>query len=353
MNEPAVQVQARNAQTSGQPAAPAAPSLSVSDAARLMSQRRSELRQQQAPTEPQAQRQPAPEMDAEAQESSEEEFAGSVESGDAFAEDQPQDGSELLDDDAILSLDGEEIAIKDIRSWREGAMRADDYQRKTQAAAQTQQAMTAMEQELNRFAHGMNRVYESQVSAVVNQVKEFGKVDWGKLAESNPNQYNSMKAKFEVARSRMEATQGQWQSFLKEYEDLSHRAIDMKAKAALPQIKQRIRGWNDGMYAERASFLIESYGADKGVVGKVTDPWFWELANDAYNYRKGRGLPDRAQKIVRRSAAQTPRAGGVAKVTGQQKAITVAEQNLRTASRESDKQNAAVELLRARRLTRR
>ena len=51
-------------------------------------------------------------------------------------------------------------------------------------------------------------------------------------------------------------------------------ALRLRAQAALPEIKSRIKGWNDAMYAERSDFLVERYGFDRGMVNRITDPQF-------------------------------------------------------------------------------
>lgn len=354
MNTPVSQVQARNVQTSATPA-PEQRELSVSDAARLMAQRRSELRQQQAPTEPAVQTEQVPEEEVfpEEPESPVEppDDAPETEESTPDGEDQPEsEDASLSDDNAVLILDGEEIPLKDVKAWREGAMRTDDYQRKTQALSQSQQAISTMETELNRFAHAMNRKFQQTMSSNAKEMQRFTDVDWGLMAEKNPQMFTAQKAKFEATKTRYEQGMQEWQGFLGEYQDLSERALQMKAAAALPVIKQKIRGWNDGMYADRKDFAIATYGAEKGVINKITDPWFWEMLNDAYTLRKGKAVPKLAAKVVKKSPRATPAPGSaprrpdqVAKATEQSLAAARASTSTRVQTEE------ALKILRSRR----
>lgn len=309
MVDSASQGQARNEQPA---TVPAADPMDVSSAARLLAQRRSDLRTQAAPTEEATGGTP-PEVDKVS--------AGLEDSGDSPEPDQeasseeqaePETTEPVTDDDAVLELDGAEIPLSEIRQWRDGAMRAEDYQRKTQAISQSQAAIAAQEQELTKFGQYVERVFHAQIGAAVHGLEAYRNVDWGKLAETDPAKYNATKAKFEVAKGRWEQINRDRQQFLAEYDGQVQRSIALRAEAALPEIRQRIKGWNNAMYNERMEFVSQTYRVPTEFVAKLTDPWLWEMANDAFAYRKGQALPKLAAKVVRKSPKVSPRPGAAA-----------------------------------------
>jgi hypothetical protein len=211
--------QARNAQSSG-PQQPA--SLSISDAARLLAERRSALRQQPAPT---AAEEPAGSAPPETYEVEDDAQVEGQPDDQAAESELPPDGEEQSEetaeygDDAVLELDGEEVSLAEIKQWRDGAMRQGDYQRKTQLVAQKAQALGAMEERLNAFSHAINRDFQMRMEAAGRALQPFANLNWADLAEKNPQQYNAQKVRFEQARAAAAGIQQQWAGFVKEYEN--------------------------------------------------------------------------------------------------------------------------------------
>lgn len=340
--------QARNVQSSG-PQQPA--SISLSEAARLLAERRSALRQQPAPTPQTGDEGSAPpetdEVEGEAQ--VEDQPEGEV----AEAELQP-DGEEqaaeeaTYGDDAVLDLDGEEVSLGEIKKWREGAMRQEDYQRKTQVLSQKMQAVTAVEERLNAFSHAINRDFQMRMEAVQRGMQQFREIDWVKLA-ANPAEYNQKKVMFEQARAAEAALKQQWTSFLQEYERVSQETLEQRARAAIPELRSRIKGWDDAVYTERYNFAKDTYGADPAVLAKVVDPWFWEMANDAYLYRAGKKL---AQQKVKRALPRPLKAGSTSARPAQGTEVKRLEKTLQTMPQTTNlrqREDAALKLMQARR----
>lgn len=355
--------QARNAQSSGLSQLSNV-GITPSEAARLLAARRSELRQQQAPTGPEADAGSAPD---EIEPPDGDEIETEALAGDGLADDDadaaeglaPEEGNEqpeddgAVSDDAVLVLDGDEITIGEIKQWREGAMRQADYQRKTQVLAQKAEAISQLEERLNGFSHAINRDFQSRMEAAAKALKPFSEIDWAKLAETNPQQYNAQKVRFEQARAAAMAVQQQWNNFLKEYEELAQQSLQLRAKAALPEIKARIKGWDDAMYAERLSFVQSTYGAEPSVLTKVVDPWFWEMANDAYKYRQGQALPEKL-KSGKQVVKPIPKAlqKGAARTMGKPQTVSSVQKQLQSLplnASQSQREALAVKLLQARR----
>jgi hypothetical protein len=188
---------------------------------------------------------------------------------------QPAEGDEGSIE-AVL-LDGEEIPLDQIKSWREGAMRQEDYSRKTQVLAQQTQSISEMENRLNSFAHAMNRQFMATQQELSAGLEKYSKVDWVRLAQSDPAKYNAAKAAFDAEQTTFRQKQEQWNGFLQEFDTLGKETLKMRAQAALPEIKSRVKGWSDAKYAELSGFAVETYGYDPSVVNRITDPQFWDV----------------------------------------------------------------------------
>jgi len=247
-----------------------------------------------------------PEQDqpVEEPESSEE---GSLEESTEETEEEPESLADSEDDqpeeseaDAeFYEIDGEEVPLSTIKEWRESGMRQDDYQRKTQVLAQQMESVGGIEKKLNQFAHASAQQYKGRLSKIEGALKQYSNVDWPKLAADDQQKFAVHQAQFDQLKNQYAAEQRQFNGFLQEFNTLSQQATEQRAEAAYPEIKQRIKGWNQGRYHELREFLTAKLGANADQVNQITDPWFWELANDAFTYRSGKTLKTGKQKIRR------------------------------------------------------
>jgi len=210
--------------------------------------------------------------------------------------DQPENATE---EPELYEIEGEEVSLDTIKEWREGGMRQDDYSRKTQVLAQQTQAVGSIEKKLNQFAHASAQMHKGRLSKIEGALKQYQSVDWAKLASDDQQKFTVHKEQFEQLKNQYAGEQRQFAGFLKEFNTLSEQSTAKKAEAAYPEIKQRIKGWNEGRYHELREFLSSKLGADAAQVNQITDPWFWELANDAFTYRSGKTLNTGKRKIRR------------------------------------------------------
>ena len=292
---------------SGQSSAlPPASSITASDAARIMAQRRTELRQEAAtqaatgapkvPTEDAAGEQPlsGDSLGADGQQVT-------TDTDSASSQNSPGEQSAEGEEGVVeyVLLDGEEIPLNQLKDWREGSMRQEDYSRKTQVLAQQTQAISAMELRINSFAHAMNKQFMAAQQEQAAGLSKYQKIDWVKLAQQDPARYSAAKAAFDAEQTQFRDKQNQWSGFLQEFDSVSKETLAMRAQASLPEIKARIKGWNDGTYAELSDFAVTRYGFSREMVNKITDPQFWEMAHDANNYAKGKAVKTTPAKVIR------------------------------------------------------
>lgn len=331
---------------SGQSSAPLPAQMSPSDAARILAERRTALRNEAAtqaqqippqdPAEEVIDDQPLPEsLDADGQPVTE----GTEADPDLDSSEQPDETDEGAVE--VIDLDGEEIPLSQIKDWRDGAMRQEDYTRKTQVLTQQTKAISELEQRVNSYAHAMNQQFQQNTQELSAGLQRFQSVDWVKLAQADPAKYTAAKAAFDAQQGEFQRKQSQWQQWVQQHDELAQESLRLRAQAALPEIKSRVKGWNDAMYAERSEFLVEKYGFDRGTVNRITDPQFWEMANDAFTYRKGASTPTIKAK-VKRTPTKTPSSSvGAAPKMRQKVAEQTNLQAIQTSSGRSQLEGAA------------
>ena len=172
-----------------------------------------------------------------------------------------------------------------------------------------------------------------------------------KLAQADVSKYNAAKAAFDAEQTRFKQKQDQWQGFLQEYDRVSEEALKLRAQAALPEIKSRIKGWSDATYAELSEFAVSTYGYDRATLNKITDPQFWESMHDAATYRKGLKVKTVPAKVIRSPKITTRTTAGVS-AKAQQKQQTVNSLAAARGLTGRGQMEAAAEALRIRRSSR-
>jgi len=335
--------------------------LTMGEAANLMAQRRSALPQvEEAPTDEQAEGVQISDDDQletessnlESQDEATEETDADTESLADSETDQPDDAEVYADDDVFDLGEGETITRKEIRDARESGMRQADYQRKTQVLAQTTQAVTGLQEQLNAFAHAQMRIHQAKVAQVTEALQQYANTDWVRLSQEKPAEYATHQAQFNQLKETAQRGRQDFQRFQQEFGQLSQQVITEKAKAAQPELLQRMKGWNEAQYHTLRESVIRDYGGDEAQVNRITDPWFWEIVNDAHTYRTGKTMKTGQNKIRRASA--TPKASApTTKVDPSVKQDADGVDKIRKADTTRGQMEVAMDLMRSRRANKR
>lgn len=269
------------------------------------------------------------------------------ESLDDVEDDQPEDADDDEGGPETYLIDGEEVTAEQLKEWRESGLRTADYQRKTQVLAEQRKAVESLGEELNTFAHAWTQEFQQQMQSLTSEVQQFAAVDWVKLANDDPKQYAAKRAAHDLAQRRYQETQQRFESFQQQYKQAQAAALQKRAQEAIPEIKSRVSGWNDALYAELRQFVSGDLGAPAEQVNRIVDPWFWELAADAHKYRKAKAIKTTV-KPVKRSPSRTLKA---TVPTGQQaqSKVNTAMQQLKGATSTRTAMELAAEALKARR----
>jgi hypothetical protein len=295
---------------------------------------------------PQAPKTTAPEAEEPATESALEdgqEVEGDeaeVEEGDELVEEgdseeqtrEPINLDDLLDDDEIL-VDGEPVTARELRESR---MRLSDYTRKTQALAQQREVVTQREK-LVAFSLGQT------LQQVQGRLQELSATDWQALAQKNPQQFAAKKAEYEGTALKLQQVQEEQGKFLQQIKQFEDQMMRAQAQQAQKELKERIPGWNNGLYYSLVDYATQ-VGFQRDAVLKYTDPGIFILLQKAKAYDEAKKVT--TKKSVKPSPKRSP------KPTGAEAPQRAAEKDLdsiRAQAQQTGTIDAGIELLRAKR----
>ena len=241
------------------------------------------------------------------------------------AEDNPE-GAEEEDPDAdfVVTIDGEDIPLSEIKEWQKGALRQDDYTRKAQAVAADRQALE-QERETTR----------ARTAELEQSVQAFAQFVQGlippeppmSLAQQNPGAYTQAKALREQAIAEMgqlfdvkesvEQRQNEWSAAdLQRYRDnenaeLAKAMPALKDPARLAAFDQRIKsaaqefGFSEAEIEQTADHRIRQL-VHYAALGKKAEANRKNAARRVETPKQGKGRPAQmtASSIDNRKAMQ-------------------------------------------------
>lgn len=204
---------------------------------------------------------------------------------------QPDEGQAEGEEEAdqFIELDGEEVPLSQIREWKSGGMMQADYSRKTQVLAEQSKAVRQMEEALTQAHFIRTREIDEADKILERRIAQFADVDMFSLAQENPARAAAVREQLAALKEQRTQLQTNRQRYAAEWQQMTDYNLRQRAEAALPELKMRIRDWSDAKYAELTKHVVER-GAEPEIVGKIVEPWFWELVSDAMALRKGKAL---------------------------------------------------------------
>lgn len=110
---------------------------------------------------------------------------GTESDDDGDNDDTENEEEELL----YLDLDGKEVALDDVRTWRDGHLMKADYSRKTMKLAEESKAVAAQREELYAELSEVANL-KAEMQALISEDSE---VDWDELREEDPDEYDELK----------------------------------------------------------------------------------------------------------------------------------------------------------------
>lgn len=182
-----------------------------------------------------------------------------VEAEDAEAEgDQSEDPTEEDESDAddsdedleVIDLDGEEVTLDDIRKWKSGNLREQDYTKKTMALAEDRKAVTAKLNELNDMAETLSAGEADIKKALAGDLDD---IDLKSLRDEDYPEYLKVK---ETINERESV-----------FDDLKQKAIKAREAYIGDQSKMlsSALGWDDKSKSEADINAFKEMAADVGI----------------------------------------------------------------------------------------
>lgn len=209
-------------------------------------------------------------------------------------EDQPEefvetDEPEEAQEGEAFEVDGVEYRLpaelkSKVAEWREGALRREDYTRKTQEIGELHRQVNAMA-ETTQAMQEFDKSVESErreLERVKTKLEDFKSLEWGAL---EVEQYVRLKGQMDTLRDRageLEQTIGnKRQEFSKWVESRKREIIQSGQK----YLQQSIKGWGPEAVKE-VSAAAKEVGYTDGEIENVLDARFVRLAWEAAQFRK-------------------------------------------------------------------
>lgn len=187
------------------------------------------------------------------------EEAQADEDGDLGAQEEPDREEEVQDSEGddeeleVIEIDGEEVTLDQIKEWKRGTLREQDYTKKTQSLAEERKALEAKLGELNSISDTLT-AGETEIKKLL--VADLDDIDLKELRESDYPEYLKVKETIKDRESK--------------YEELKQAAA--KAKQALIADEQKVvtemLGWSDSSKREKDVSAYQDFAKDAGFTEK-------------------------------------------------------------------------------------
>lgn len=181
----------------------------------------------------------APDESSNMPESLEEDAAADDDSEEGV-QDEPtaDDESEETEDEEeleVIDLDGEEVTLKQIREWKRGNLREQDYTRKTQDLANERKAIESRMSDIELLANAFNGVEDD----LKELVSDLDGIDLKQLKKEDYEEYSRLKEEREERLEKLSA--------------IKQKAVDARSQLfALEQAElSKTLGWDDSVKREK------------------------------------------------------------------------------------------------------
>jgi hypothetical protein len=249
-----------------------------------------------------------------------------------------QEAAEVEQDDGEdFDIDGEQYRLppklaKQVKEWKEGNLRREDYTAKTQELAHITRTVSAIAE-----AAQANEAFEKEIApqreelaAVKQQLKQFKNLNWGEIEFT---QHMALRAQMEQLKDR----QSDLQNDINTRTDGLKKLRDQKKAEVIREgqkyLSQTIKGWGPKSVEEVTSAARETGYSDEEI-GSILDPRFVRLAWEASQYRKAQANKPNALAAAQK-APPVVRPGAVTSNTAQTRIKALAQQHKKSGSVQS------------------
>lgn len=251
-------------------------------------------RQEQAGKTP-AEEKPSPEAQHEPEDEPTEEVTAQAEETEQ-TEESPDAGFEEVE------FEGEVFRVP--QKIKDGLLRQKDYTQKTQATAEEKRILAEERAAFQAQAAFQQQHFGKAVEAYTlqQQIQQFDKVDWSKLADENPAeaiklhaQYTQLQSKFAGVKEEMQGLNGQFQQQMQETRQKAQAQCLQELKKDFPDLASAEKGqallrqWNEtGL----------SFGFTSQELAQIADPRMIRVLHAATQFKKLQGAKPLVEKKV-------------------------------------------------------
>lgn len=222
------------------------------------------------------------------------------------SQDQPDAASEGVQTDEDEFLIGEEkVKASQLKEWKESGLRLQDYTKKTQELAQQRKEFEEWKaKEEQAFRQQWTERLVQFADVVADELAPFEKVDWDKLRQEDPYQYQNMWVDFQRAQMRAQQAQQSVQQALSEEQSKRDaerqrmlQAQANEAKKVLPDLADPAKA--GALISEMTSYLKDA-GMSPEEISEISDHRALKIIYDAMQWQKTRAGVQKApaKKVV-------------------------------------------------------
>lgn len=171
-----------------------------------------------------------------------------------------------------------------VSEWRDGALRQQDYTRKTQEVAELHRqavTMTEMVQRAQAFEQSVE-TEKSELAQVKSQLEQFKKVDWGSL---DVDQYIRLKGQADTLRDRAIELNESLKTKRGEFDSWANEKKRELVATGQKYLQQTIPGWGE-KHVQETIKAAKEVGMSDAELGEIYDARMIRLAWKAAQYDK-------------------------------------------------------------------
>ena len=188
-------------------------------------------------------------------------------------EEQPEDEDDsepfALADDSQITIDGETYSGEDIKNWKLGSMRQEDYTRKTQAVKEVQNRAETSEKQALAMLDALNDNLAQSVKQLDSQT------NWDELKASDPAEYQNRAARRAELQKGIDGIKQAADEMIKGVTQRQSEIKKAEAKEAVSYLKAHVDGWNNDLYSKVGEFAV-SRGMPREAFDDLTNPYVVE-----------------------------------------------------------------------------
>ena len=247
------------------------------------------------------------EAEPEEPETDEPESKDEPEAEEEETEDKPEEQTEE-DDSEEVEFEGKQYKLP--KELKDALLRQADYTRKTQDVASKRRELEEREQflQVQEQIRGVALDKIAEVRALQQQMAEYEKLDWARLAEENPTQYLQLDRQQRSLAAKAQALQGEVQQLSQaEMAKVQEYRAQVLAKG-MEELKRDLPGFGPELVTELRK-TGERFGFSEQELASVVDPRMVKILHAAHQWQKLQASkPGTTKRVQEAKPLKTPAA---------------------------------------------